>query len=73
MSGKKKSEKNQYIVEQRKCDVPMASKKHLLPCDGGSRCFGCVACMEKDQNGEWHHCDPLRGQRNGYDQPEARW
>lgn len=52
----KQSERN--IVLDRKCDVPMADKKHFLPCEGGNKCKTCVACLEQGLNGEWQHCDP---------------
>lgn len=70
---KKKKNETPGIVVDRKCDVPMAEKKHFLPCEGGTKCFGCVACMEQDQNGEWHHCDPLRGVANRSSIPEVKW
>lgn len=60
--GKKKNNKDYrtYVVVARRCDRPMAEKKHLLPCEGGIKCHTCFACLEQDLNGEWQHCDPLR-------------
>lgn len=59
------------IVIDRRCDVPMASKKGLLPCEGGAKCLNCYACLEQIENGEWRHYDPLRGKVRY--QKAAKW
>lgn len=59
------------VILQRRCDVPMAEKKGYLPCDGGIKCHTCHACLEQVDNGEWRHCDPLRG-KTKY-QARAKW
>ena len=40
-------------IVKRECDVPMASKKGLLPCD--KQCKGCIACIEWNEEGERQH------------------
>lgn len=47
------------IIIQRKCDEPMADKKHYLPCEGGIKCNTCPACLEQVDSGEWRHHDPM--------------
>lgn len=41
------------IIVSRRCDVPMARSKNLLPC--GKQCSTCVACIERDQYGNEGH------------------
>lgn len=45
------------IIVSRRCDVQMAKKKRLFPCD--RRCKQCVACIERDYYGNESHA--LRG------------
>lgn len=59
MKDRRKRE-SQHIVVSRRCDEPMADKKGLLPCEGGTKCFSCIACLEQDLDGEWSHCDLMR-------------
>lgn len=41
------------VVVGRKCDVPMARKKHLFPCN--HECRECIACIEWSREGRsWH-------------------
>lgn len=41
------------LVIGRRCDVPMARKKKLLPCN--KRCQECIACIEWSRTGQaWH-------------------
>lgn len=66
MAKKKKGNKSSsaYIVLDRECDTAMADKKGFLPCEGGVKCFTCIACKEQSTTGEWSHHDPLRGVAN---------
>lgn len=41
------------MIVSRRCDVPMARRKRLFPCD--HRCRQCVACIEKDDMGNESH------------------
>ena len=43
----------EYIVVSRRCDVPMARSKGLLPCR--KECRTCTACIERDQYGNERH------------------
>lgn len=43
----------EYRVIRRRCDVPMARSKRLLPCQ--KNCRSCVACIETDENFHERH------------------
>lgn len=46
-------------VIRRRCDVPMARRKGLIPCD--KTCKTCVACIETDEEYRDSHASMGRG------------
>lgn len=47
------------MIIKRRCDVPMAEKKGLFPCNG--RCKTCLACIRMNELGQEDHTPTLKG------------
>ena len=48
-------------IKDIECDVAMAGKKGLFPCD--NLCRECIAGIKKDENGNREHVDLVRGKQ----------
>lgn len=56
--AKRKTFEKKTIVKHY-CDVPMAEKKHYLPCEHD--CMNCHACIAQLSNGEVCHFPFFKG------------
>lgn len=54
---------DEWITVRRRCDVPMARKKGLLPC--GHRCRTCLACIQINRLGEERHTPNFKKKGSG--------
>ena len=53
----------EWITVRRRCDVPMARKKGLLPCS--HRCRTCLACIQINRLGEERHTPNFKKRESG--------
>ena len=53
----------EWITVRRRCDVPMARKKGLLPCS--HRCRTCLACIQINRLGEERHTPNFKKKGSG--------
>lgn len=52
------------MIEKLECDMAMAVKKGLLPCE--KKCLQCHACIKKDLNGQREHVNFINKEYEKY-------